>query len=127
MLKHCWERQEGSPGVTIQVNPPPPPPVQGDGTGLQAQVQHLSQNGSGHLSLALSPSRAAAARVRRHKVVTESMLRLRAGILVVLCQKAQHVVSRVFQFVDNTLELLPNILKATGSFMRNKRKCYILK
>ena len=49
-LKHCWERQEGSPGITNQVNPPLPPPVQGGGTSPQAKDAALEPKFSLSLS-----------------------------------------------------------------------------
>ena len=55
-LKHCWERQEGPPGITNQVNPPPPPQCKGASQAPKQKVQHLSQNPSLSLSLPLSPS-----------------------------------------------------------------------
>ena len=40
-LKHRWENWVGSPGGTVQVNPPSSPPMQGSGTGPQAKVQYF--------------------------------------------------------------------------------------
>ena len=53
-LKHCWERQEGSPGVTISRITPYLPQRNEAAQAPKQRVQHLTQNGYHSRSLSLS-------------------------------------------------------------------------